>query len=288
MDIISGDRNGYFNVFITGDSDMTGYKMFKLMDSTVIDVGANSQPAAVDWNGDGKKDLLLGREAGQVLFYRNQTSDSWPMFQACETLLAANVPIVLSRVNPYVFDLDRDGVHDLICGANDGYVRFYRNTGSNAAPELAAAEILKLLDGTSIRAPGTYYYGSRCGFGYWDADTLPDFLLSAYDGTVALYRGALLTGVEEGKPVPVRLALRAEPNPFTTRAVIHCESAAGAELVVCDGVGRVVRHLGITSGRSEQAWDGRNDLGTRANSGVYFCRLTGSGQTASARIVLSR
>jgi len=287
MDIISGDRNGYFNVFIAGDSDMTAYKMFKLMDSTVIDVGANSQPAAVDWNGDGKKDLLLGSEAGQVLVYRNQTSDTWPMFQARETLLAASVPIVLSRVNPYVFDLDRDGVHDLICGANDGYVRFYKNTGSNEMPELAAAETLKLLNGTPIRAPGTYY-GSRCGFGYWDADTLPDFLLSAYDGTVALYSGALLTGVEERPPTSVRLALRTEPNPFATRAVIHCETTGSAELVVCDGVGRVVRHLGVTSGRSEQTWDGRNDLGSEVNSGVYFCRLTGSGQTASARIVLSR
>ncbi len=291
MDIISGDRNGYFNVFIAGDSDMTGYKMFKLMDSTVLDVGSNSQPAAVDWNGDGMKDLMLGTQDGLIRLYRNQASDSWPMFQTYDTVCAGGTPgepINLYRSNPYVFDLDRDGVRDLICGANDGYIRFYRNTGSNEAPELAAAETLKLLSGTPILAPGTYHYGSRCGFGYWDADTLPDFLLSAYDGTVALYRGALLTGVEEGKPVPVRLALRAEPNPFTTRAVIHCESAAGAELVVCDGVGRVVRHLGVTSGRSEQAWDGRNDLGTRVNGGVYFCRLTGSGQTASARIVLSR
>lgn len=288
MDIISGDRTGYLNVFIRDDTTMMAYTQYKLMDSTTLKVGANSQPAVVDWNGDDKKDLLLGSELGYVYVYPNQTDDSWPMFQACETLRAAGDHIYLNRVNPYVFDLDRDGVHDLICGANDGYVRFYRNTGSNEVPELAAAETLKLLDGTPILAPGTYSSGSRCGFGYWDADTLPDFLLSAYDGTVALYRGGVLTGVEERPSTPVRLALRAGPNPFTTRAVIHCESTGSAELVVCDGVGRVVRHLGVTSGRSEQAWDGRNDSGVGVNSGVYFCRLTGSGQTASARIVLSR
>lgn len=290
MDIISGDRNGYFNVFIAGDSDMTGYKMFKLMDSTVLDVGANSQPAAVDWNGDGKKDLLLGTQDGLIRLYRNHASDSWPMFQTYDTVCAGGTPgepINLYRNNPYVFDLDRDGVHDLICGANDGYVRFYRNTGSNEVPELAAAETLKLLNGTPIRAPGSYY-GSRCGFGYWDADTLPDFLLSAFDGTVALYRGGVLTGVEERPPTSVRLALRAKPNPFTTRANISCESPGSAELIVCDPMGRVVRHLGVSSGRSVQAWDGRNDLGVEVNSGVYFCRLTGSGQTASARIVLNR
>jgi len=288
MDIISGDRTGYLNVFVRDDTTMTAYTQYKLMDSTILKVGANSQPAVVDWNGDDKKDLLLGCEAGQVFVYLNQTSDSWPMFQAGETLLAAGVPIVLNRVNPYVFDLDRDGVHDLICGANDGYVRFYRNTGSNEVPELAAEETLKLLDGTPILAPGTYSAGSRCGFGYWDADTLPDFLLSAYDGTVALYRGGVLTGVEEGKPTPVRLALHAGPSPTTGSSTISCEAPGSAELVVCDNLGRVVRHLGVLSGRSVQSWDGRNDSGVRLNSGVYFCRLTGSGQTASARIVLSR
>jgi len=286
-DIVSGDREGYLNVFIGSDSNMVGYKMLKLRDSTVIDVGTNSQPAVVDWNGDVMKDLLLGSELGYVYFYPNQADNSWPMFQACETMRAAGDYIYLNRVNPYVFDLDRDWVRDLICGANDGYVRFYKNIGWNELPELTAAETLRLLDGTPILAPGTYS-GSRCSFGYWDGDTVPDFLLSAYDGTVALYRGVYPTGVEEGRSAPVRLALRAGPNPTTGRSTISCEAPTNADLVVCDDLGRVVRHLGVVTGASVRVWDGRNDSGRPVNSGVYFCRLSGSGRSASARVVVSR
>lgn len=288
MDIISGDRNGTFNVFLRDDTALVGYKEFKLMDSTVLDVGGNSQPFALDWNGDGKKDLIIGCESGQVLFWPNLTSDTWPMFQTAETVAADGDPIYLYRVNPVVFDLDQDGVNDLICGENGGYVLYYRNTGTNSNPALAAAETLKTPTGLPVQSGGSSVLGSRCWFGFWDADSLPDILLSAFDGYVELFRGGLPVGLEEGKPAPAPLALRAGPNPTTGRSTISCEAPASAELVVCDNLGRVVRHLGVLSGRSVQSWDGRNDSGVRLNNGVYFCRLTGSGQTASARIVLSR
>jgi len=287
-DLMSGDRNGYFNVWIWDDTGFVAYTQYKKTDSTPINVGYNSYPSVIDWNGDGKKDLLLGCENGQVLLWANVGSDTWPMFQAAETLAAGGDPLYQYRVNPFVFDLDRDGVNDLACGDGNGYVLFYRNTGTNAAPVLAAAETLKTPRGLPVQSGGSATYGSRCWFGFWDADTVPDILLSAYDGNVELFHGVWPVGVTEGEPTPAPLALRAGPNPTTGRSTIWCEATAGAELVVCDDIGRVVRHLGVTSGRSAQVWDGRNDNGAEVNSGVYFCRLTGSGQTASARIVVSR
>jgi hypothetical protein len=284
--MVSGDRTGYFNVWVWRDTGFEAYLQYQKMDMTPLNVGANSYPFIIDWNGDSKKDLLIGCENGQVLFWRNLSSDTWPMFQEVETVAAGGVPLYLYRANPFVTDLDRDGTHDLVCGSGDGNVYFYRNAGSNDEPVLAAAETLMTVAGLPVQGPGVY--GSRCWVGQWDADTVPDLLVSAYDGTVALFRGVFLTGVEEERSVPPRLALRAGPNPSAGRTTIWCETPASAELVVCDGVGRVVRHLGVLSGRSTQAWDGRNDLGAEVNSGVYFCRLTGSGQTASGRIVLSR
>jgi len=286
-DLISGDRNGYFNAWIWDDTGFVAYVEYQKTDSTPINVGYNSFPAVLDWNGDGKKDLLLGCENGQVLLWSNVGSDTWPMFQTAETLAAGGDPLYQYRANPFVFDLDRDGVNDLACGDGNGYVLFYRNTGTNAAPVLAAAETLKSPRGEPVMSGGTVY-GSRCWFGFWDADSVPDILLSAYDGNVELFHGVWPVGVEEARLTPAPLALRVGPNPTTGRSTIWCEATGRAELVVCDGVGRVVRHLGVLSGRSVQAWDGRNDSGAEVNSGVYFCRLTGSGQTASGRIVLSR
>lgn len=287
-DLISGDRTGYFNVWIWDDTGLVAYTQYKKTDSTPMNVGANSQPTVIDWNGDGKKDLLIGCENGQVFFWPNQTSDTWPMFQTAETVEADGNPIYHYRVNPVVFDLDRDGVTDLLCGENGGYVLFYRNTGTDSSPELATAETLKTARGEYVQSGGTYTSGSRCWFGFWDADSVPDILLSAYDGYVELFRGSWPVGVEEGRPVPARLVLGVGPNPTTGRSAITCEAPASANLVVCDNLGRVVRQLGVVAGSSVRIWDGRSDSGAAVNSGVYFCRLSASGQTATARIVVSR
>jgi len=293
-DLVSGDRNGYFNVWVWDDTGFVAYLEYQKTDSTPINVGYNSFPAVLDWNGDGKKDLLLGCENGQVLLWSNVGSDTWPMFQAAETVAADGDPLYQYRVNPFVFDLDRDGVNDLACGDGNGYVLFYRNTGTNAAPVLAAAETLRTPRGDYVQSGGTSTAGSRCWFGFWDADTVPDILLSAYDGNVELFHGVWPVGVEEGKPVPARLALSAGPSPTTGRSVTirYTLDATGWTLLqVHDLTGRVIRTLGASSmerGAYSVVWDGRNDNGAEVNSGVYFCRLTGSGRTASGRIVVSR
>jgi hypothetical protein len=286
-DLVSGDRNGYFNVWVWRDTAFEAHTQYLKLDSTPINVVYNSFPTVLDWNGDGMKDLLLGCESGQVLFWPNVGSDTWPMFQAAETLTAGGEPLYQYRVNPFVVDLDLDGVDDLACGDGNGCVLFYRNTGTNAAPELAAAETLKTPEGKLVQ-PGGSPYGARCWFGFWDADPLPDILLSAYDGNVELFLGVLPTGVEENRPFAARLTLRTGPNPTTGRSTMFCEASASADLVVCDNLGRVVRHLGVVAGSSVRVWDGRADSGAEVNSGVYFGRLSGSDQAASARIVIIR
>jgi hypothetical protein len=288
-DLIAGDRNGNFNLWISTDSGFEAHLQVPRMDSTPLNVGYNAYPYLIDWNGDGKRDLFLGCENGQVLLWPNMANDSWPMFQEAETVQAAGAPIYVYRVNPFVFDFDLDGVNDLVTGAGDGFVYFFRNLGTNAEPDLAAAETVMTVAGAPVRTAGTNY-GSRCWFGFWDGDTVPDILLSAYDGNVELFRGQFMTGVAEQRPaLPAgRLTLAASPNPCAGRTVIACEVPGSAALDVYDDAGRVVRHLGMVSGRGTRGWDGRDDAGAEVRSGVYFCRLNGRGQAASERVVLSR
>ncbi len=261
-DIVSGDREGYFNVFIRDGDELTAYYQCKLMDSTVLDVGSNSQPTVVDWNGDGIKDLLLGTEAGTVRFYPNRTSDTWPMFQDYVEVEAGGQVINKYRVNPYVFDLDQDGVHDLICGANDGYVCFFRNIGTNANPVLAAEETLTTTVGTSIRPSGSPY-GSRCGFGDWNNDSLPDFLISGFDGLVELFRGAPFVGVEQG-------ANRRPAGPRTAATLVR------GVLPMAEGEGRTASGelLDALGRRVMELHPGANDVRHLA-PGVYLVHWSG-------------
>ena len=95
-DIVSGDRNGFFNVFIRNGGDLTAYYQCKLMDSTVLTVGYNSQPAVVDWNGDGKKDVVCGQYAyGNIRFYPNVGADTAPEFNGYRLLEADDTVITL-------------------------------------------------------------------------------------------------------------------------------------------------------------------------------------------------
>jgi len=69
------------------------------------------------------------------------------------------------------------------------------------------------------------------------------------------------------------------PNPFNASTVICYELAEPEEvsLRVYDVVGRLVRALVegevVTMGRHESTWDGTDESGRTAASGVYFYRL---------------
>ena len=53
-------------------------------------------PCVADWNGDGRKDLLLGQfKEGGIRFYPNVGRDDRPEFKAFEFLAAGGAPIRL-------------------------------------------------------------------------------------------------------------------------------------------------------------------------------------------------
>ena len=52
-----------------------------ICDGARLDVGSYAAPLAVDWNGDGKKDLICGQyDNGRIRFYPNVGSNSDPVF----------------------------------------------------------------------------------------------------------------------------------------------------------------------------------------------------------------
>jgi hypothetical protein len=288
-DIVSGDRYGNFNMFIQGTAGLEAfYRARVLLSGDSINVGYNSQPAVTDWDRDGKKDLLLGCETGYIYLYLNQATDTWPMFQDFSYVNCGGSPIMMNRINPYVFDLNQDGRRDLICGANDGYVHYFENTGSDTNPTFSRHETLKTTTGQLILPSGTYY-GSRCGFGDWNNDGWTDFLLSGYDGLVEIYYGTELTGVQ-APPAPkteARLDLRVSPNPVTGTAQIRyvLPRSTTVSLGIYDAAGRLIRELasGMTSaGAHTSQWT------PDCPPGVYLCRLTADDRTFTRKLTVTR
>lgn len=84
------------------------------------------------------------------------------------------------------------------------------------------------------------------------------------------------------------------PNPFNPQTVIPFGLAARgpARLVVFDVRGRVVRvlldELDLAPGARRATWDGRDDDGRDAASGVYLAKLQSGAQVLTTTLVLVR
>jgi len=82
--------------------------------------------------------------------------------------------------------------------------------------------------------------------------------------------------IEPSGPTPEGYELSAFPNPFNSSVSIVAEvPEPGFELAVYDVRGRRVRTLarGVPPGRYVLSWDGRDDEGRPAGSGIYILRL---------------
>lgn len=61
-----------------------------------IDVGVYGAPCVYDWNGDGKKDIIIGQfDYGYIRFYPNVGSDIVPQFNGYQYLFASGSQITL-------------------------------------------------------------------------------------------------------------------------------------------------------------------------------------------------
>lgn len=79
--------------------------------------------------------------------------------------------------------------------------------------------------------------------------------------------------------------LNVAPNPFRDTATISMEGTTSS-VAIYDVAGRLVRRFNSTA--STIQWDGKNDRGANAPSGVYWVRATDATRTEARRIVLVR
>jgi hypothetical protein len=144
-------------------------------------------PEVVDWNGDGKPDLLIGGYiTGRVWYYENvaKSPNDVPELTFKGALQADGRDLdVTWCASPCVVDLDGDGKPDLVSGAMqitptggdghspDKYLWFYKNVGTRTEPKLVHKP---------FPAQGTFPYGALATPRSvdWNDDGLPDIVVS--------------------------------------------------------------------------------------------------------------
>jgi hypothetical protein len=102
-----------------------------------------------------------------------------------------------------------------------------------------------------------------------------------------------IVSVEASRPEPVGPELTVYPNPFNPSTTICYTLASDCYvcLAVFDIAGQHVRDLGNGyrgEGRHTRAWNGRDETGRPAASGVYFVRLATPTHVVTERVTLLR
>jgi hypothetical protein len=130
-EVVNGNDNQ--PLIVTAPQGGEGY------DSTVDRIC--TRPTAVDWDGDGHLDLVVGNFVGQFAVFKGEGSGKFA--PTSDVIMLADGTDVLRlkghHADPFVIDWDGDGDLDLLSGSTDGGVQWSENTaGPGKAPALNA------------------------------------------------------------------------------------------------------------------------------------------------------
>ncbi len=198
--IAFADRNGkHIGLIVGGEGGIFFYPYLKITENqtpmygestnvlaynTELHGGSLIVPNLVDWNYDGKLDLVVGNSAGNILYFENNGSNYEPVLAFPQNLYAGGEMIHVqpgynddiqgpyeSRwgyISPTVVDWNNDGLLDILSNDSRGKHRLFLNIGTKKEPKLAAESPIYLdgleLHGTWRTRPGVAKMGNKMAY----------------------------------------------------------------------------------------------------------------------------
>jgi hypothetical protein len=148
LDLLIGDTHGGVTWARNTGTGVFGKPQPLLADGKEVRCEKAAAPVAADWDEDGDLDLLLGTEAGSVLWYRNQGSRTAPKLAAPSILIPEPEKSSLRgrRAKFCVTDWNEDGRADIVLGDAGEQFEKELDAGEQAWLEQSRREQAVLLD----------------------------------------------------------------------------------------------------------------------------------------------
>ena len=221
LDVVAGARDGtlkYYQYDTTTNSyvEVTG----SASPFNGFTVGEYSAPTFADIDGDTDLDVVVGAEDGTLRYYeRTSTGVYTAVVGSANPFDGIDVG---TRSAPTFADIDGDGRTDLVVGAADGTLNYFRNLGTSASPSY------------------TLQTGSDNPFDGFDVGSLskPTFADIDNDGDLDAIVGAEdgnLTYFENKTPVPVVPTFTKQTGTDNPVASVGSNRFAAPTLVDIDG-----------------------------------------------------
>jgi serine protease len=290
LNIVVGTTAGNLYAFDNDGSIMPGWPV-RLGTSTF------STPSLADIDLDGHLEILIGCNDSRLYVFN---SDGQPK---------PGFPVSVSgtiTASPVVGDIDGDGYPDIAFGTSDGIIYAFDHLGlplrnfpisSIAQGQITGSSALADLDGdgdceivTGVKTAGNNLevidYKAHLS-----AELFP-WPFFGKDIRRTGYYGTFITGIEGGIDMPVNYSLDQNyPNPFNATTLIRfaIPREGHVDLAIYDLLGRHINSLNsgnLQAGYHEIVWNGTDESGMPAASGIYFYKLNAANMTLTKKMIL--
>ncbi len=165
------------------DSDYLGF-----LSRSGAALGSQFSPHFADMDDDGDLDLIVGEFNGRFFYAQNTAGPGRPMQFPVIQYPWQEIRFGLESV-PFVFDLDGDGLPDILAGERNGNVNFFRNIGTPSSPLFdslpSAPGNIEFLGRMDARVP-QYFNGSSAPAVVYEQGVMK-IILGSYAGNLMSY-----------------------------------------------------------------------------------------------------